>query len=151
MLTPLDAIYYIGQRFNCKQGYPASSIDQEGLHRYVTLVAHGKDGTRGAVLINAMSEIAERMKWQVTGRPVLHWRLTTKVDDYAYRGQLVTRIYIEQCDDYGRLRDDKWLPPFPRLAYTRPDHVLVAMRMPYEIQEMRYPTVPVHTPGPEVA
>lgn len=146
MLTPQDAIYYIEQRFNCKRGYPAKSIDQEGLHKYVTLVARGKDGTRGAMLINALSDIADHMKWMVTGRPVLHWRYTTKVDDYPFRGMTVTRVYIEQCDDYGRLRDDDWLPPFPYLKYTRPGQLLIELS-----PEAKAVVFPVLTPGPEVA
>jgi len=146
MLTPLDAIYYAEQMLHCKQGRPFKTVDIEGLEKYVTLVATGKDGTRGAIMINALSEIAERMKWLVTGKPVLHWRFTTKMDDYAYRGQLVTRVFIEQCPDYGRLRDDKWLPPFPRREYSRPAQALIELK-----PEAKALLVPVLNPGPEVA
>ena len=147
MLTPQDAIYYIEQRFNCKRGYPAKSTDREGLQKYVTLVARGKDGTRGSMLINAMSDIADHMKWMVTGRPVLHWRYTTKVDDYARYEQnmLVTRIYIEGCDDYGRLRDDTWVPVYPYLAYSKPAQALIELK-----PEAKAIVYPVHT-GPESA
>ena len=149
MLSPQDTIYYIEQRFSCRQGYPGRSIDPEGLHRYVTLVAHGDDGVRGSVLINAMREIADRMKFQVPGKPILHWRYVTKVDDYAKNGHgvLVARIFIEGCNDYGKQRFDAWSLEYPRLVYSRPAPAPVELR-----PEARAICYAAHTgDGPEVA
>lgn len=116
MITRADVIYYAEQRFNCKQGRPYKSQDLEGMNRYVTLIARGELGHRCAQMLNALSDIADRMPL----KPVLWWRYRTKLDDSTPDQCIVTRLYIEGCNEYGKLRHHLGSPPYLQLAWSKP-------------------------------
>lgn len=131
LATRDDVIYFIEQRFDCKLGRPFEHADREKLQSYVTLDGNApSEHHRACQLINAFGHIADLMGWQRQTKPVLWWRLKTKVDDSEQMGIMRTRVYIENCPHYGARRNDHWRRdvPIPVLVYSRPVTMLLELK-----------------------
>jgi hypothetical protein len=140
-----DVIYFIEQRFDCRLGRPFECADRENLQRYVTLDGNApSEHHRACQLVNAFGHIADLMGWQVQTKPVLWWRLKTKVDDSDGLKIMRTRVYIENCPHYGARRNDHWRRdvPIPVLVYSRAPSLLL------ELKDTPKLVVPVSDPPP---
>jgi hypothetical protein len=107
-----DVIYFAEQSFSCLPGNPFQSNHKDT--KFAQIIVDGDEHHASSCMINVIGDIANRL-----GKVNLVWRLLTKVDYSDQLEIMRTVIYIDGCRNYGKWRNDGWMPPFPILSCSR--------------------------------